>query len=32
MVKVTDAAKEKLLEYLKENKSPHAVRVIMSHG
>lgn len=32
MVTVTEAAKVKLLEYLQENKSPHAVRVILSHG
>jgi len=32
MVSVTDGAKEKLLEYLKENKSDLAVRVTLSHG
>ena len=29
---VTDGAKEKLLEYLRDNKSDLAVRVILSHG
>jgi hypothetical protein len=32
MVNVSDGAKVKLLEYLKENKSDLAVRVILSHG
>jgi len=32
MVKVTDSAKEKLLDYLRENKSTLAVRVTLSHG
>jgi hypothetical protein len=32
MVNVTDGAKEKLLEYLKDSKSDLAVRVILSHG
>jgi hypothetical protein len=32
MVNVSDGAKEKLLEYLKANKSDLAVRVILSHG
>jgi len=32
MVKVTDSAKAKLLEYLRENKSSLAVRVTLSHG
>ena len=32
MVNVSDDAKKKLLEYLKENKSSLAVRVTLSHG
>jgi len=32
MVNVSDGAKEKLLEYLKNNKSDLAVRVTLSHG
>lgn len=32
MVNVSDGAKGKLLEYLKENGSGLAVRVILSHG
>lgn len=32
MVNVSDGAKEKLLEYLKNNNSALAVRVILSHG
>lgn len=32
MVKVTDEAKGKLLEYLKESKSALAIRVILSNG
>jgi hypothetical protein len=32
MVNVTDGAREKLLEYLRGNKSDLAVRVILSHG
>jgi hypothetical protein len=32
MVNVSDGAKSKLLEYLKDNKSDLAVRVILSHG
>lgn len=32
MVNVSDGAKEKLLEYLKNNNSDLAVRVILSHG
>jgi hypothetical protein len=32
MVNVTDGAKDKLLEYLRDNKSDLAVRVILSHG
>jgi Fe-S cluster assembly iron-binding protein IscA len=32
MVNVSDGAKEKLLEYLKNNKSDLAVRVVLSHG
>ena len=32
MVTVSDGAREKLLEYLKQNKSDLAVRVILSHG
>jgi hypothetical protein len=32
MVSVSDGAKAKLLEYLKQNKSDLAVRVILSHG
>lgn len=32
MVNVSDGAKEKLLEYLRENKSDLAVRVTLSHG
>lgn len=32
MVRVSDDAKDKLLEYLRENKSNLAVRVILSHG
>jgi hypothetical protein len=32
MVTVSPGAKGKLLEYLKENKSDLAVRVILSHG
>ena len=32
MVNVSDDAREKLLDYLKANKSDLAVRVILSHG
>jgi hypothetical protein len=32
MVNVSEGAKEKLLEYLKTNKSDLAVRVVLSHG
>ena len=32
MVNVSDGAKEKLLEYLKNSKSDLAVRVVLSHG
>lgn len=32
MVSVSDGAKEKLLEYLRDNKSDLAVRVTLSHG
>ena len=32
MLKVSDDAKKKLLEYLEESKSPLAVRVTLSHG
>jgi hypothetical protein len=32
MVNVSEGAREKLLEYLKSNKSDLAVRVILSHG
>lgn len=32
MVSVSDGAREKLLEYLKESKSELAVRVTLSHG
>ena len=32
MVNVSDGAREKLLEYLRDSKSDLAVRVILSHG
>ena len=32
MLSVSEGAKEKLLEYLRDNKSDLAVRVTLSHG
>lgn len=32
MVNVSDGARDKLIEYLKDNKSDLAVRVVLSHG
>lgn len=32
MVTVSEEARNKLVEYLRENNSTHAVRVILSHG